>query len=164
MAVAYVKLTMAVVLVAGPSMWWAAAAAGVAWFAVDVHMSTILLAGPVMAAFVWRELAAKRWMRGLETARALAEIVVLFEVPYIVDQMLRPAEELRPVELAGHMGNVHPLTGLSLAMQYFAGFMTLPGSTLVYIVVAALLMPAPFTVPRGIPPPPPRLLPLAPSS
>src|SRR5258708_26128894 len=120
MAVAYVKLTMAVVLVAGPSMWWAAAAAALAWFAVDVHMSTILLAAPVMAAFVWRELAEKRWSRGLETARTLAEIVVLFEVPYIVDQMLRPAEELRPLELAGHVGTLHPLTGISLPLQNIA--------------------------------------------
>src|SRR5258708_35607120 len=120
MAVAYVKLTMAVVLVAGPSMWWAAAAAALAWFAVDVHMSTILLAAPVMAAFVWRELAARRWMRGLETARALAEIVVLFEAPYIIDQMLHPAEELRPGELAGHVGPLHPLTGGGLALPNMA--------------------------------------------
>ncbi|HYM25761.1 MAG TPA: hypothetical protein VEU08_21235, partial [Vicinamibacterales bacterium] len=111
-------------------------------FTVDVHLSTILAAVPIMAAFVWRELAEGRWKRGAEIARAFVEIVALFEIPYVLDQMFRPSVEIRPVLLTGYIGSLHPLTGIWLALHQVTGFFGVPVNTITLTLAAVLLSAA----------------------
>jgi hypothetical protein len=89
LAVAFVKTSLAIVLLAHgrASVWWAAAATAAALLAAQAHSSAIFVVVPVAASFVVRELAAGRRTGAWQTVAALAAIVLLLEIPYLVNLM-----------------------------------------------------------------------------
>lgn len=89
-AVALVKCALALFLhnAYHPSRWRMVATVAVAWMAVQTHSSTILVFLPLASWFVVRELAARRWRSTVETIRIIIEVVLILQIPYIVDRML----------------------------------------------------------------------------
>jgi hypothetical protein len=98
LAVAFVKLAIAVVLLGGenPSIGWCVAGTATALLSVHAHSAAVFLAVPVIASYTIRELLARRWRAALQRARATVEIIVLLQVPYLLDLILRRPERVGP--------------------------------------------------------------------
>jgi len=93
LAVAFVKLAMALFLVSAThqSRWRMAATIVAGWLAVQAHSSAIFVFVPLASWFVIRELVARDWTRAAQMARLLIEIVIVMQIPYLVDRMTSPA-------------------------------------------------------------------------
>ncbi len=149
-AVAFAKLSIAVTLVAGPSMWWAVAATAFAWLAVQAHLFAILVAAPILAAFVAREVLAANWRRAAATARAIAETVVVLEIPYVVDQFLHPGETLGPLSLHIFFGSTRVTQNTATLLNILSGFMTWPRAVPFTIVAAVIVGAAVARIGRDV--------------
>lgn len=101
-AVFFVKIALGMFLLNAhhPSRWRIALTVAVAWLAVQTHSSTILVFLPLAAWFVVRELAARRWRSSFETIRLIIEIVLVLQLPYIIDRMLSSAPRGAPTMIA----------------------------------------------------------------
>jgi hypothetical protein len=64
--------------------------------AVQAHSSALFVAAPVMASFVVNELFARRWVRALQVARAIAAVIFVLQVPFLIDHVVHPAEPAGP--------------------------------------------------------------------
>jgi hypothetical protein len=104
-AVALVKVTMAIMLIGNdrPSTWWVVLASGVAWLSVQAHSSALFVAAPVMASFVVNELVARRWMRALQVAQAIAEVIFVLQIPFLIDYSLHPDEPAGPTSIVANV-------------------------------------------------------------
>ena len=89
LSVALVKLALAMFLdnARHPSQWRMAATVAVAWLAVQAHSTAIFVFVPLAAWFVIREAAARRWWAALQTARLILEIVLVLQIPYLIDRL-----------------------------------------------------------------------------
>src|SRR5262245_34765850 len=97
-AVALIKLTTALVMLEGESrsIWWGLAATASAVLAVQAHSSAVFVAAPVIASFPLRDLWARRWMPVLRRARAALEVILLLEVPYLVNLIVNRPDRVAP--------------------------------------------------------------------
>jgi hypothetical protein len=145
-AVAFVKTAIAVVLIAGESIWWSVGATTIAWLAVQAHSSAAFVALPIMAAFVAREMMARRWLRAARTARAIVEVVLVLEVPYFIDRFRHPGEAIGPTGFVGRQAslNVFANTQSILGAFRFAAWplQSMPSGWLLVIAAAAAVCAA----------------------
>lgn len=108
LAVSFVKVALALFIVNAhdPSRWRMAATLAVGWLAVQTHSSTILVFLPLATWFVVRELWARRWRSTLETVRLIVEIVLVLQIPYIVDRIVSDAPRGAPTMIAEGVGRL----------------------------------------------------------
>lgn len=146
-AVSLIKIALALFLVNArhPSMWRVAATVAVAWLAVQSHSSLVLVFVPLAAWFVVRELASRAWRRGVETARVIVEVVLVLQIPYIVDRVIADAPRGGPSMIVeGVMGVVgdplaaRPLASFDAISGRVAYLWAMPAEVFVGLVVAAL--------------------------
>jgi hypothetical protein len=97
-ALAFIKTTIALVCLKGSDrgLWWGLAAITTAMLAVQAHSSAIFVAVPVMASFVAQEMIARRWTDAFRRARAALEVVVILELPYVLNLMFNRPERAGP--------------------------------------------------------------------
>ena len=98
LAVAFVKVTLALALIAGDgrSIWWTVATTMAAWLAVQAHSTAFFVAGPVIAAFPLREALDRRWARAMQHLCASLEVMFVLEVPLLIDVLRHPPNTLGP--------------------------------------------------------------------
>ncbi len=98
LAVAFVKATIALVLMGGgaASLWWRAGATATALLAVQAHSSAVFVAAPVIASFTAQELLARRWRSAARTAAASAAVIAVLEIPFLLGAVLHPERSTRP--------------------------------------------------------------------
>jgi hypothetical protein len=130
LSVAFVKVTIALALVAGERNTIAigAAATATALLAVQAHSSAIFLAAPVAASFTGRELLARRWDRAWRQAGASALAILLLEVPFAANFLINPRQQTAPTVVVRNVGVTlaHPgrmrvaesFTAIASAMQF----------------------------------------------
>jgi hypothetical protein len=101
-SLAFVKLAVALALLAGPrpSTWRAATTTGVAWLAVQAHSSAIFVAVPIGGAFVARDLWAREWRPALAKVRATLEVIAVLQIPFLYSA-LTAANEAAPTRAMG---------------------------------------------------------------
>jgi hypothetical protein len=105
LSVALVKISLAAVLLDGakPALWWSATAMATAWLAVQAHSSAIFVAAPVGACFVTRQLVARRWADAARAAAAIALIILVLQIPFLLhvagtgSDTVAPARVIRDV-------------------------------------------------------------------
>jgi hypothetical protein len=87
LAVAFVKIAIALVLLGdrNKTLLAGAAATASAVLAVQCHSSAVFVAAPVIASFPLREWLARRPRRALASAGAAAAIVLFLEIPFLLD-------------------------------------------------------------------------------
>jgi hypothetical protein len=114
-AVAFVKMTMALLLLEGGSrsIWWGLAATVTAMLAVQAHSSAVFVAAPVVASFTVRELAARRWRDAWQRARATLAVIAIVELPYFVHLVVNRPERVAPSRV---------IEGLTASFTGGAGF------------------------------------------
>jgi hypothetical protein len=97
-AVAFIKATLALVLLEDDqaSIWWGLGAAVTAMLAVQSHSSALFVAAPVIASYPLRDMLARRWTPALRRARATLEVVLLVEIPYLLNLILNRPERVAP--------------------------------------------------------------------
>lgn len=102
LAVALVKLALALFLrtAESPSRWRMGATVSIAWLAVQAHSSALFFFAPLTAWFILREALAREWSRAGQTARLIAEIVLILQIPYLVDRLTSPQHGGPTVALA----------------------------------------------------------------
>ena len=154
LAVALVKVTMAIMLLGQdrPSTWWVVLASGVAWLSVQAHSSALFVAAPVMASFVVKELVARRWLRALQVARAIAAVIFVLQIPFLIDHVLHPAEPAGPTGIVGSVMSTlsHPSGSLrvsaaahSIAMSFdYILLRPWTFSSLLSLIVASVVVTA----------------------
>jgi hypothetical protein len=106
LALAFIKMTMAFVLLAERptgSAWWAAGATITAVLAVQCHSSAVFLAVPVIASFPIRELLANGRDRALKCASATAIVVLVLETPFLVDVALHGGKRTSPTMVVNNV-------------------------------------------------------------
>jgi len=146
---AFVKLAIASALFAGPSIWWAAAATGVAWLGVQAHLFAIIEAAPLAAGFVVRELLAKKWRRAVYLAQALVATIFVLEIPYLIDLFRHPLEQVAPTTLRRLLGQIHLLTNTAALLAVLRNFMTWTSNPIVFnLLVATAVVFAVITIKR----------------
>jgi hypothetical protein len=98
LAVAFAKIAIAMVLLGGenPSIGWCVAGTAAAVLSVHAHSAAVFLAVPVIASYTIREVLSRRWRAALQRARATAEVIVLLQIPYLLDLILRRPERVGP--------------------------------------------------------------------
>jgi hypothetical protein len=98
LAEAFVKAAIALVLAGGPapSFAWSLGASATAVLAVQAHSAAIFFAAPVAASFVLADAAARRWSVALQRARATIEVIVLVELPFLVNLVVNRPERVAP--------------------------------------------------------------------
>jgi hypothetical protein len=137
LSVVFVKFAIAIALVAGRSIWWGVAATAVAWLGVQAHLFAILVAAPIAAGFVGRELLERRWRCAADVARALLETIAVLEIPYIIDQFRHPGERLAPAALPGLLGQIHLASNTTAFVNVLRGYVTWPWSFSIFMVLVA---------------------------
>ena len=102
LAVAFVKLTLALVLLGdrNASVWWGVGATATAILAVQTHSSAVFVAAPAIVSVTARELLAHRRRRALVCACASAAVIVLLETPFLLDLAMHPRKETSPAVVA----------------------------------------------------------------
>jgi hypothetical protein len=98
LAVALVKITIALALFSesGGPIWWSAGATASAVLAVQAHSSAAFFAAPVIASFTARELFARRWTLAPQVAGASAAVILVLEVPFLLNLAMHPGEGASP--------------------------------------------------------------------
>ena len=102
LAVAFVKMTIALVLLGDPdaSLWWGVGATATAILAVQTHSSAIFVAAPVIVSLTARELLADRRDRAWTCACASAAVIIVLEAPFLFDLALHPGKQTSPALVA----------------------------------------------------------------
>jgi hypothetical protein len=104
LSVAFVKLSLAIVLfdTAG-SLGAQAAATAAAMLAVQAHSSAIFLAAPLIAAFTAREAFARRWERAVHSAVVSAAVIALLELPFLINLVIHRGSGVAPIVVVDNL-------------------------------------------------------------
>jgi hypothetical protein len=104
LSVAFVKLSLAVVLYdTACSLRAQAAATAAAMLAVQAHSSAIFFAAPLIAAFTAREAFARRWQRALHSAVVSAAVIVVLELPFVINLAIHRGSGVAPVVVVDNL-------------------------------------------------------------
>ena len=107
-AAALVKMAtaMALGLGASPTRWQLVLTAGLAWCAVQAHLSAIFVAAPLLAALIAQPLLQKRWHESGRLAAIVVGVVLALQIPYFIAVMRDPAAPMGPTTAISNMANV----------------------------------------------------------
>jgi len=107
-AAALIKMTTAMALGLGdtPPRWKLAVTAGLAWCAVQAHLSAIFVAAPFLFALVAQPLMKKNWRESAQVAGLVFGIVFALQIPYFIAVVKDPAAPMGPTTAISNMTNV----------------------------------------------------------
>ncbi|HEX3702209.1 MAG TPA: hypothetical protein VHU82_02700 [Vicinamibacterales bacterium] len=112
LAVAFVKTSLAVVLLGGrdPSAKWDAAAAAPALLAVQAHSSAVFFAAPLISSLVARPLVARRWREAGRRVVVIATVVLVLEAPFLADLVAHSGHSTSPAVVVSSVSYIlsHP--------------------------------------------------------
>ncbi|MFN7914316.1 MAG: hypothetical protein U0Q55_03180 [Vicinamibacterales bacterium] len=102
-SVAFVKYALAARLHAGEraSLWATALTTAFAWFAVQAHSASVFVAAPVVGSFVLQDVVLREGRRALERTRAIVEVIVLLQIPFLISLTTSTGEAVPTRALAG---------------------------------------------------------------
>jgi len=104
LSVALMKLSLAVVLFdTGSSLRAQGTATAAAMLAVQAHSSAIFVAGPLIASFTAREAFAQRWNRALRSAAVSAAVILLLELPFLINLAIHRSSGVAPVVVVDNL-------------------------------------------------------------
>ncbi len=114
---ALIKLATALALTLGemPAAWRIAATAGVAWLAVQAHLSAIFLAAPLLATLVAQPAISRQWRRAASIAITIAVVIVVLQIPYFIVRINEPDSAAGPTTALNQMAQAQ---SLELANSY----------------------------------------------
>ena len=168
-AAAMIKMAtaMALGLGANPSRWKIAATAMLAWFAVQAHLSAIFVAGPLLVGLVGMGLQATHREKVFEhddttpppvrerfktaglSAAIVAGVILILQIPYMIQIARDPAAPLGPTSALSSMANAEAIrvdrsyhsivngTGEVLVRQFDAWQFQVPTAAAAVIVLIA---------------------------
>ena len=168
-AAALIKMATAMALSLGiaPTAWKIAATAMLAWFAVQAHLSAIFVAAPLLAGLVVMGLQAPRREKIFEhddttpppvrervtragiNAAIVAGVIVVLQIPYVVQIARDPAAPLGPTSALSNMARADAIrvdrsynsivngTGEVLVRQFDAWQFQIPTAVAAMIVLIA---------------------------
>ena len=98
LAVALVKIAIAMTLVAAErrSLTWTILASACAWLAVQAHSSAIFAAAPILVVPALLECRERGWIAALKRGSVVAAVIVLLQLPFIVQVVSSPSETRFP--------------------------------------------------------------------
>ena len=133
LAVAFVKISIACVLAAGPdgTIWWAAGASAAAILAVQCHSSAVFFAAPVIVSLSLREWLAGRRVRLVTTACISLATVLLLESPYLLDLARNRGKQTRPEVVVANVSYTIQHPGTLRPRAAFAGVISAAHAILV---------------------------------
>lgn len=112
-SVAFAKIALALLLLADErrSFWWMALTTTAVWLAVQAHSSAIFVAVPLLAFWVMRDIYHRRLLCAFQRARAIAEIVLVLQLPFLY-HALTQASDAAPTRAIGGAAQAisHPET------------------------------------------------------
>ena len=104
LSVALVKVALAVVLFdTGGSLLAQATATAAAMLAVQAHSSAIFFAAPLIVSFAAREAIARRWRRARNSAGLAAAVIVLLELPFLINLAVHRGAGVAPVVVVDNL-------------------------------------------------------------
>lgn len=106
-AAALIKMATAMALGLGdsPPRWNVAVTAALAWCAVQVHLSAIFVAAPLLAALVAQVLIKKHWRESVKLAAVVAGVVLVLQIPYFIAIVRDPAAPMGPTTALANITN-----------------------------------------------------------
>jgi hypothetical protein len=123
LAVALVKIAIAMTLVAAErrSLTWTVLASACAWLAVQAHSSAIFAAAPILLVPALLDCRDHGWMAALKRGSVVAAVIVVLQLPFIVQVVSSPAETRLPGLVTGGVASAlsHP-TRLRLVDSFVA--------------------------------------------
>lgn len=143
-SIAFVKFAIALRLrrTSDASIWWTAVATACAWLAVQAHSAAIFVAVPLAASYVLDDLVQGRVQRALQQVRAIVEVIVLLQVPFLVSALTQTSE-VAPTRALGNASDALA-TGLRwtpslLALiEYITQILFAPWISTIWIPVLAI--------------------------
>jgi hypothetical protein len=96
-AAALIKMATAMALGLGdtPPWWKIGVTASIAWLAVQVHLSALFVAAPILAALVATNLRVGR-LESAKTAGLVAGIMLVLQIPFFISAILNPSAPMGP--------------------------------------------------------------------
>ncbi len=93
-SIAFSKVALALLLLDTPARpaWWIVATTASAWFAVQAHSAAIFIAVPVLGYFVLHSLVEAGVVRALQRVRAIVEVVLVLQLPFIYHAFTHASE------------------------------------------------------------------------
>jgi hypothetical protein len=127
-ALLFVKLACAAVLTepSAPSMWRTALVTTLGWFAVQAHSAAIFVAAPLIGAYVLRDLGAGHLATALQRLRAIAEVILLLQLPFLYHALTTHEESAPTRALAGASQGWQFLAAADATLSFPAGLMAAP--------------------------------------
>jgi hypothetical protein len=110
-AAALIKMATAMALSLGeaPPRWQTGVTALIAWLAVQVHLSAIFVAAPLIAAAVARPLFGKKsprnWRESATLAGIVAAIIVVAQIPFLISAIRNPDAPLGPTSAISNIAS-----------------------------------------------------------
>lgn len=107
-AAALIKMATAMALSLGdaPARWKVGVTAMVAWLAVQTHLSAAFVAAPLLIALAATDLKARRFQRAAVTAGMIAAIVLVLQIPYLINAIRHPEAPMGPTAAIRDVANV----------------------------------------------------------
>jgi hypothetical protein len=132
-AAALIKMATAMALSLGdaPPRWKIGVTAMLAWFGVQAHLSAFFVAAPLIAALVARPLFEKKWHESARLAAIVAAIIVVAQIPYLINVIRNPDAPMGPTAAISNMADV---SALRLDRSYAAA-VNIPGEILTRQVI-----------------------------
>lgn len=98
---ALIKMAVAMALSLHPAspLWHTAIAAGLAWAAVQAHLSGIFIAAPLLAALALRtivERPSNTWRTLVERSLVVAGVVLVLQIPFLISMVSDPSAPAGP--------------------------------------------------------------------
>lgn len=108
-AAALIKMATAMALSFGaaPPPWKSAVTALVAWLAVQVHLSALFVAAPLIAAIVARPLREKNWRASARLAGLVGAIILVAQIPFLITAIRHPSEPIGPTSAISNIVNAN---------------------------------------------------------
>ena len=98
LSVALVKVSLALVLLdEGASLGGQAGATAAAMLGVQAHSAALFFAAPLITSFTARELIVRRWDRALIAAGVSAAVIVVVELPFLINLAMQHGASVSPV-------------------------------------------------------------------
>ena len=112
LAMAFIKVAIAIVLLQGESIWWTVAGTAAAWLALQSHSTAIFFAAPVILSFTVSPIVDGRWRTAWSRACTSMGVILLLEIPYLLalagGEGVRPGKAIESVaEAIRRPGTIH---------------------------------------------------------
>ena len=106
-AAALIKMATAMALSLGdaPARWRVGVTALIAWLAVQVHLSALFVATPLIAALLAQPLIKGNWKESARLAGIVAAIILVAQIPFAISAIRDPAAPMGPTAAISNIAN-----------------------------------------------------------